>query len=1022
VLVGLGLWWKLDHLRHSVHELAETAARSSFEKDLLYRQWAALHGGVYVPVTDRSPPNPLLSGIPERDLTTPSGRALTLMNPAYMTRQVHELGAELYRHRGHITSLQPIRAENAPDAWERQALEAFARGVPEVSAVESFGGEPHLRFMRPLRTEAGCLKCHAAQGYKLGDIRGGISVAVPMRDYEAVVQPHQREEVLAHSSIWILGLVALGAGGWQLQRRRRERDVAGAAMRESRQRLEFALDGGHLGLWDWQPQTGAVVYSELWARMLEYTLDEIEPTVDFFRRHVHPEDLPAVLERLTSHVEGRSPVYESEHRLRAKSGRWVWVLDRGKIADRDGNGRVLRVTGVISDITERKRNEEALKGLATSFAQLSGKAFFEAICRHVATVLEVDFVFVGELNRTRDSVSALGGYARGEAMGELTYSLADTPCQNVVGGQVCVYPSAVQARFPQDLLLAQMGIEGYVGAPILDKRHEPLGLMVALHSQPFANPQAIVSFFNVFLDRVSAEMQRAKAEAALRASEEKYRGLIDSSPVGYHIYALDGNGRLLFVMFNEAADTILQVSHAQFVGREILEAFPGLAGTGIPEMYLAVARGELETQNFELPYDRGDIRGTFEVRVFHGAPGQAVVNFVDISERRRLEEQLRQAQKMEAIGQLAGGVAHDFNNILASLTMGLELLRDAPSLDHGARAMLKDLSAETKRASNLTRQLLMFSRRSVLDVQVLDLNEVIANLLKMLGRLLGEDITLVFERRSQLPTVEADTGMLEQVLMNLVVNARDAMPGGGKIILGAEAATFDPEQAAANPDRRPGRFVGMTISDTGCGMDAATLQRIFEPFFTTKEAGKGTGLGLATVHGIAAQHKGWVEVESAVGRGTTFRVYLPASTKAVVAPMEREAAAVPRGKETLLVVEDDASVRERVVQTLRVLGYRVIAAANGQEAMTLWREHGRQVDLLLTDMVMPEGMTGLELAERVRLENPGLRVILSSGYSAEITQADQLATRGILYLPKPYEVAQLAADVRRCLDAPPIPP
>jgi CheY-like chemotaxis protein len=200
------------------------------------------------------------------------------------------------------------------------------------------------------------------------------------------------------------------------------------------------------------------------------------------------------------------------------------------------------------------------------------------------------------------------------------------------------------------------------------------------------------------------------------------------------------------------------------------------------------------------------------------------------------------------------------------------------------------------------------------------------------------------------------------------------------------------------------------------------LQRIFEPFFTTKEAGKGTGLGLATVHGIAAQHKGWVEVESAVGRGTTFRVYLPASTKAVVAPMEREAAAVPRGKETLLVVEDDASVRERVVQTLRVLGYRVIAAANGQEAMTLWREHGRQVDLLLTDMVMPEGMTGLELAERVRLENPGLRVILSSGYSAEITQADQLATRGILYLPKPYEVAQLAADVRRCLDAPPIPP
>src|SRR5208283_4369421 len=220
---------------------------------------------------------------------------------------------------------------------------------------------------------------------------------------------------------------------------------------------------------------------------------------------------------------------------------------------------------------------------------------------------------------------------------------------------------------------------------------------------------------------------------------------------------------------------------------------------------------------------------------------------------------------MQAIGHLAGGVAHDFNNILVSLMIGLELTRRNPNLDEEARVMLKELTSETKRASKLTRQLLMLSRRSVMDVRLLDLNDVVANLLKMLGRLLGEHITLVFERGHMLPAVEADAGMLEQVLMNLVVNARDAMPSGGQITLSTEAVEIGPEMTAMHSQRRMGRFVCVTVTDTGCGMDSDTLDRLFEPFFTTKAVGKGTGLGLATVYGIVTQHKGWVEVESKVG-------------------------------------------------------------------------------------------------------------------------------------------------------------
>lgn len=389
----------------------------------------------------------------------------------------------------------------------------------------------------------------------------------------------------------------------------------------------------------------------------------------------------------------------------------------------------------------------------------------------------------------------------------------------------------------------------------------------------------------------------------------------------------------------------------------------------------------------------------------------------DITDRKRLEAQFLQAQKTEAIGQLAGGVAHDFNNILAAIMMHLGLLQLNPALDEETRQALKDLDAEARRAAALTRQLLMFSRRSVLAVKPLDLNEVVANLLKMLGRLIGEQIDLRFDGKTGLPSVEADAGMLEQVLMNLVVNARDAMPKGGRITISTSLADLDETDATANPERRPGRFVCLAVSDTGCGMNEATLKRVFEPFFTTKEAGKGTGLGLATVHGIVAQHRGWVEVDSVVSEGSTFRVFLPALARAdTPIAADAQVEAVRRGRETILLVEDDTKVRGMIGQALRVLGYRVYEAANGQAAMALWQTHGAQVDLLLTDMVMPEGMTGLELTERLRALRPGLKTIISSGYSAEIVQAGVPTAAGVVYLPKPYEAKTLAEVVRNCLD------
>ena len=328
------------------------------------------------------------------------------------------------------------------------------------------------------------------------------------------------------------------------------------------------------------------------------------------------------------------------------------------------------------------------------------------------------------------------------------------------------------------------------------------------------------------------------------------------------------------------------------------------------------------------------------------------------------------------------------------MMLSLDLLRQNKSLDGEALEAVGELRGGAQRAGNLTRQLLMFSRRSVLDVKTLELNAVVSNLLKMLGRLVGEHIKLQFQIGPSLPLVEADTTMLEQVLMNLVLNARDALPGGGRITITTRAVEFDPARVRDHPDRRPGRFARLSVADAGCGMDEETLKRIFEPFFTTKGLGKGSGLGLATVYGVVAQHQGWVEVESQVGQGSVFHVFLPASTKSGVPAEAGGRHDNLRGSGTILVVEDELAVRTILARTLCRFGYTVLEAGGGREAMELWKARRAEIDLLLTDMVMPGGMTGLSLAEKLRSEKPSLKVIVTSGYSGDLFEHGGNGCRG----------------------------
>lgn len=389
----------------------------------------------------------------------------------------------------------------------------------------------------------------------------------------------------------------------------------------------------------------------------------------------------------------------------------------------------------------------------------------------------------------------------------------------------------------------------------------------------------------------------------------------------------------------------------------------------------------------------------------------------DITERMRLEHQLKQSQKLEAIGQLAGGVAHDFNNMLAATMMQLGLLDSKPNLDSDVRAAIKELLHEATQAANLTRQLLMFSRKSVLQTRPLDLNDAIEDVLKMLRRIIGEHVRLSYKRSGSLPLIDADQGMMEQILLNLAVNARDAMPEGGTITIATQERTLTEEQCEGGLERRPGSFVVLTVADNGSGMDDHTLAHLFEPFFTTKEKGKGTGLGLSTVQGIVAQHNGWVEVESAKGQGSVFTVFLPSSSREarMAAPQEKPAAPPQRGRETILLVEDENTVRTMIRKNLAQLGYQIVEAQTGGDALRLFKLGPNRIDLLLTDMVMPEGMTGLELALKLREFDSLLPVIITSGYSADLVQHRLREIDRIRYLPKPFGIEQLTTLVRDSL-------
>ncbi|QEL17624.1 PAS domain S-box protein [Limnoglobus roseus] len=719
------------------------------------------------------------------------------------------------------------------------------------------------------------------------------------------------------------------------------------------------------------------------------------------------------------------------------------VLLTGKVPLRDASGAIVGVLGVYQDITDRKQAEDELRRrddrLSAQQAALlslgrdvlrSGtpEAALGRATEEVARTLGVGRVSVWRYAPDRRAIRCADLYEaaadRHAAGAELTAEAYPAYFHALDGGDVVPADNAVAdprtREFAADYL-TPLGIGSLLDVT-LRPFGQPEGVLCCEHVGPprrwEADEQVFVTAVGNLLSLAQERWQRQRAEGTARAWNERYEAAVKAT--GQMLYEWDAaTDRVTWAGSCEATLGYAEADMPPDVGGWRAWVHPEDRAAFDREAGRSLASGDPFRLEYRVRRRDGafivvDDQGHF-LSPGGGRPDRQVGFVVDVTARKRLEEQFRQAQKMEAVGQLAGGVAHDFNNLLTVINGYAALILEEVAAGDPVRDLIGEIKQAGDRAADLTRQLLAFSRQQLLRPRPLALNDEVAGVAQMLRRVIGEDVALVLRPGPALPSVRADRGQVGQVLMNLAVNARDAMPTGGTLTIGTSAVTLEAATTRDGEAVRPGPYVQLSVADTGTGMTDEVRRHAFEPFFTTKEQGKGTGLGLATVYGIVKQSGGHVEVESAVGAGTTVRVYLPAAVAEAGAEGESDEGAPPGG-ETILLVEDEAGVRGLVDRVLRQRGYTVLAAADAAEAMEVATRRGRPVDLLLTDVVMP-GPSGRVLAEELQAGWPELRVLFMSGYTADAVVRHGVASDRADFIQKPFTPDAVARKVREVLDA-----
>jgi PAS domain S-box-containing protein len=726
--------------------------------------------------------------------------------------------------------------------------------------------------------------------------------------------------------------------------------------------------------------------------------------------YLYPEDRSKVIKKIIKY----GFVKDYQVQLKNKKGKGYWASFTTKKIIHEGKEAFI---SSIIDINIRKNYEEGLKEIAFEELYQFGQQFFDAIVIKLYRVLNADYTFIGELTKNKKAVQTLSICIDGKIAENFTYDLSDTPCENVVGQSVCSYPKDVAKLFSKDKLLYQMGVEGYVGVPLFNKKNDPAGILVALYRTPVENISFAESFLQLVATRAAVEIERTHMEEVLRISENRFRDI--SLSLADWIWETDEDSKFTYI--SQSIKDALGYSPEELIGKTPFDLMPEDESIRIKEIVtklISKAENIKDLENWNVHKE-----GRKLFMLTNGIPiidsngkikGYRGIN-KNITSQRKLEAQLRQAQKMESIGTLAGGIAHDFNNILFPILGHTEMLLEDVPEDSPFQDSLKAICTSALRARDLVKQILTFSRQEKNELKLLKIQPIIKEALKLIRSSIPTTIEIKHDIHADCGVIKADPTQIHQIIMNLTTNAYHAMEKtGGQLKVALKEIKFS-KYDVIDPDMLPGPYACITVSDTGKGIDKKLTGKIFDPFYTTKEKGKGTGMGLSVVHGIVISMNGAIKVNSQPGKGTKFNVYLPVEKTFSETQGIKPTAKTQGGTEQILLVDDEEAILTMGKKILERLGYQVTSHTSSIEALEAFRVNPDKFDLVVTDMAMPN-MPGDKLAVDLVKIRSDIPILLCTGFSETMSE-EKAASLGIKgFLLKPIVINDLAQKIREVLD------
>jgi PAS domain S-box-containing protein len=766
---------------------------------------------------------------------------------------------------------------------------------------------------------------------------------------------------------------------------------------ESERNLQLTLDATADGIWSWNFKTNELYFSPKYYKMLGYEPNEFPADFDNWLNLIHPDDKENALNVAKKFLKTKPDLYKNEFRVKTKNCDYLWVKTIAKVVERDENGDAVYMIGNHEDITERKLALDKIIEERERF-DLAIQAVNEGLWDWNLKTNEIYYSPVWK---------KILGYEDHEIKNE--------------------FSEWERLTDPKDVKISWE----ILNEVLAGKRKSFENEFKMLHKD--GHKVDILARANVFFDEngkgercIGTHVditERKRMEETLRSNEAKFRLAFKTSPDSINLNRLkDG----VYIDINNGFTKIMGYSPEEIVGRSSLEL--NIWKNELDRKRLVDGlneKGHVENLEAEFLSKNGDIKyGLMSAAVMEVGGEKVILSITrDITERKQIEAeheklqiQLNQAQKMESIGRLAGGVAHDFNNMLGIILGHADMILEEMAPDQPFHANLTEIKKAGERSAELTRQLLAFARKQTVAPKVLDLNKTMESMLKMLHRLIGEDIDMAWIPGEKVWPIKIDPAQIDQILVNLCINARDAIAGVGKVTIETGNIVFSKEYCNERVGFVPGEYTLLAVSDNGCGMNSETLKNIFEPFFTTKESNKGTGLGLATVYGVVRQNNGFINVYSEPNQGTTFRIYLPRHrVKGALLPDREEIRPAARGHETILLVEDEPAILKMTTMMLEQIGYKVLAAGTPGEAIAFAREHAGDIHLLITDVVMPE-MNGRDLAKNLLSLYPSLKLLFMSGYTANVIAHNGVLDEGVQFIQKPFFKADLSIKVRAALE------